>query len=126
MPTTAPALLLLKFNPHGEQYPHGEVISYTIGSGAESQPRFGPPGFGLGTPSPGFGPGSGLAPALAPCRSCAGRAVLGCGAWLRRWASAPAPAACSAPARTVLIRGGAAHIFSVRLDRLSAWIVLDK
>ena len=38
---------------------------------------------------------------------------------LRSLAPAPAPAACScsAPARTVLIQGGALHIFSVGLDR---------
>jgi len=55
-----PSSVFFKFYPVGSEYPYAEVIRYTEWSGAESQPRFGPPGFGLGTPSPGFSPGSGL------------------------------------------------------------------
>lgn len=79
----------------GEQYPYGEDIFYTASVPAESQPRFGPPGSGLGTPSPGFGPGS--------------------DPWLRLRSVAPASAGRWALAVTVLVRGGAPLIFPVLL-----------
>ena len=42
-----------KFCPQGNHYPCGEVYIYTVPEPAESLARFGPPGSGLGTPSPG-------------------------------------------------------------------------
>lgn len=43
--------------PTGRRIGVGRLLRYTEWSGAESLARFGPPGFGLGTLSPGICPG---------------------------------------------------------------------
>lgn len=58
-----------KFCPHGIWGWDGEAYFATVADSAESQPRFGPPGFGSGTPTPGFDLVAGLLPVpVAACR----------------------------------------------------------
>ena len=68
----------------GSEYPGGEVIRCTEWSAAESLARFGPPGFGLGTPSPGLALGLAADRGGARCRTAA---VLG---WVEAAGLAPA------------------------------------
>ena len=53
----------------GTTIPMGRLFRCTVRRGAESLARFGPPGFRLGTPSPGSAPGPGLT--LGRCSAAA-------------------------------------------------------
>ena len=97
--STTVRLFSQKFNPPVSEDWCGEAYNATVPSAAESLARFGPPGSGSGTPSPGLDPGR-IAAGPALVSGAEGRRGTGPGrrgqlyyCWLP-WSSVPLLSCC--------------------------------